>query len=187
MVSEARVELWPVDKLVFYARNPRKNDAAVDRMVASIREFGFKIPVLARSDGEVVDGHLRLKAARKLGITEVPVILCDEWTPQQVKAFRLMVNRSVTWADWDEDLLSLELQELNAADFDLSLTGFDPGEIDGLLRFPTRSEPTPRHRFPTIPSPERATCGSAESIGCCVAMQPGRKMSPGCLASASRS
>jgi ParB-like chromosome segregation protein Spo0J len=92
MVSEARVELWPIDKLVFYARNPRKNDAAVDRMVASIREFGFKIPVLARSDGEVVDGHLRLKAARKLGLTEVPVILRDEGTPQQVKAFRLMVT-----------------------------------------------------------------------------------------------
>ena len=79
-------------------------------MCSSIREFGFKIPVLARSDGEVVDGHLRLKAARKLGITEVPVILCDEWTPAQVKAFRLMVNRSVTWADWDEELLALELR-----------------------------------------------------------------------------
>jgi hypothetical protein len=105
-------------------------------MCASIREFGFKIPVLARSDGEVVDCHLRLKAARKLGTTEVPVILYDEWTPQQVKVFRLIVNRSVTWADWDEDLLSLELQELNAADFDLSLTGFDPREIDGLLAIP---------------------------------------------------
>ena len=57
--------IWPIDKLVFYARNPRKNDAAVDRMCSSIREFGFKIPVLARSDGEVVDGHPRLKAARK--------------------------------------------------------------------------------------------------------------------------
>jgi DNA modification methylase len=128
-----RIELWPIDKLIFYARNPRKNDSAVDRMCGSIREFGFKIPVLARSDGEVVDGHLRLKAARKLGITEVPVILCDEWTPAQVKAFRLMVNRSVTWADWDEELLALELQDIQAADFDLSLTGFDPGEIDGLL------------------------------------------------------
>jgi ParB-like chromosome segregation protein Spo0J len=136
MVSEVRVELWPIDRFVFYARNPRKNDAAVDRMCSSIREFGFKIPVLARSDGEVVDGHLRLKAARKLGITEVPVILCDEWAPQQVKAFRLMVNRSVTWADWDEELLALELQELNAADFDLNLTGFAPGEIDGLLALP---------------------------------------------------
>src|SRR6266436_3762395 len=130
------IQIWPMDRLVFYARNPRKNDSAVDRMCSSIREFGFKIPVLARSDGEVVDGHLRLKAARKLGITEIPVILCDEWSPAQVKAFRLMANRSVTWADWDEDLLTLELQELKEADFDLDLTGFDPGEIDSLLALP---------------------------------------------------
>src|SRR6266850_6026492 len=127
------IQIWPIDKLVFYARNPRKNDAAVDRMCASIHEFGFKIPVLARSDGEVVDGHLRLKAAKKLGITEVPVILCDEWTPAQVKAFRLLVNRSVTWADWDEELLALELQDIQELDFDLSLTGFDPHDIDTLL------------------------------------------------------
>jgi DNA modification methylase len=130
------IQFWPIDRLVLYARNPRKNDAVVDRMCSSIREFGFKIPVLARSDGEVVDGHLRIKAARKLRITEVPVILCDEWTPAQVKAFRLMVNRSVTWASWDDELLALELQELNGADFDLSLTGFDPGEIDALLVAP---------------------------------------------------
>jgi DNA modification methylase len=128
-----QIENWPIERLVDYVRNPRKNDKAVDRMCSSIREFGFKIPVLARSDGEVVDGHLRLKAARKLVITEVPVILCDEWTPAQVKAFRLMVNRSVTWADWDEELLALELQEIQESDFDLSLTGFDPGEIDKLL------------------------------------------------------
>src|ERR1022692_1127084 len=136
------IELWSIDRFVFYARNPRKNDAAVDRMCASIREFGFKIPVLARSSGEVCDGHLRLKSARKLGswpagdTTGIPVILCDEWTPAQVKAFRLMVNRSVTWADWDDELLALELQELNAEDFDLSLTGFDPKEIDDLLLAP---------------------------------------------------
>jgi hypothetical protein len=146
-----QIEIWPIDRLVFYARNPRKNDAAVDRMCSSIREFGFKIPVLARSDGEVVDGHLRLKAARKLGswlggdTSAIPVILCDEWTPQQVKAFRLMVNRSVAWAEWDEELLSLELQELNAEDFDLSLTGFNPGEIDALLAIPDeeRANATP--------------------------------------------
>src|SRR5712675_17407 len=131
--SERHIEIWSIERLVEYARNPRKNDKAVDRMCSSIREFGFKIPCLVRSNGEVVDGHLRLKAARKLGITEIPVILCDEWTPAQVKAFRLMVNRSVTWADWDEELLALELQEIRESDFDLSLTGFDPGEIDGLL------------------------------------------------------
>jgi DNA modification methylase len=136
------IELWPIDRFVFYARNPRKNDAAVDRMCSSIREFGLKIPVLARNDGTVVDGHLRIKAARKLGswpggdTTGIPVILCDEWTDAQVKAFRLMVNRSVTWADWDDELLALELQELNELDFDLSLTGFDPKQIDDLLLAP---------------------------------------------------
>src|SRR6202522_3847443 len=128
-----RIEQWPIERLVEYPRNPRKNDSAVDRMCGSIREFGFKIPCLVRSDGEVVNGHLRLKAARKLGITEIPVILCDEWTPAQVKAFRLMVNRSVTWAEWDEELLALELQEIQEMDLDLSLTGFDPGDIDKLL------------------------------------------------------
>lgn len=146
MLSRARaaqslqIQLWPIDRLVPYGRNPRRNDAAVDRMCASIREFGFKIPCLVRSDGEVVDGDLRLKAARKLGLTEVPVILCDEWTPAQVKAFRLLVNRSAAWADWDEELLALELQELNESDFDLSLTGFEPPEIDDLLLLPDDDE-----------------------------------------------
>jgi ParB-like chromosome segregation protein Spo0J len=131
--STQHIEPWPNERLVEYSRNPRKNDAAVDRMCASIREFGFKIPCLVRSDGEVVDGHLRLKAARKLGITEIPVILCDEWTPTQVKAFRLMVNRSVSWAEWDEELLALELQDIQASDFDLSLTGFEDEELARLL------------------------------------------------------
>src|SRR5206468_3567646 len=110
-----------------------KNDHAVDRMVSSIREFGFKVPVLARSNGDVIDGHLRIKAAERLGIAEVPVILCDDWTDAQVKAFRLLVNRSVNWADWDTELLSLELLDLKELDFDLGLTGFDVREIDELL------------------------------------------------------
>src|SRR5260370_27818312 len=115
------IQVWPIDKLVFYARNPRKNDAAVDRMCSSIREYGLKIPVLARSDGTVVDGHLRIKAARKLGswpggdTTGIPVILCDAWTDAQVKAFPLILNRAVTVADSDAELLALELQELNTS------------------------------------------------------------------------
>ena len=133
MDTRIEIETRPISWFQFYARNPRKNDAAVDRMVASIQEFGFKIPVLARSSGEVVDGHLRLKAAKKLGLAELPVILCDEWSDAQVKAFRLMVNRSVTWADWDEDLLKLELLDLKDLNFDLSLTGFELKELDDYL------------------------------------------------------
>src|SRR5216684_8031638 len=125
-----QLETWPLSRFVPYARNPRKNDHVVDKMVASIKEFGFKVPVLARSSGEVVDGHLRLKAAEKLGIAEVPVILCDDWSDTQVKAFRLLVNRSVNWATWDEQLVALEIEELKTLDYDLNLTGFDPPEID---------------------------------------------------------
>jgi ParB-like chromosome segregation protein Spo0J len=173
MVSkvDTQVEQWPIEKLILYVRNPRKNDAAVDRMCASIREFGFKIPVLARSDGEVVDGHLRLKAARKLAVSEIPVILCDEWSEAQVKAFRLMVNRSVTWAAWDEELLALELQELNAADFDLDLTGFNPGEIDDLLALPDEEKANEAPPVPENPvsrtgdlwlcGKHRVQCGNA--------------------------
>jgi DNA modification methylase len=126
-------EQWPVERFVPYARNPRKNDGAVDRMIASIQEFGFKIPILVRSDGQVVDGHLRLKAAERLGLRELPVILCDEWTPAQVKAFRLLANRSVAWADWDDELLAVEFSELKEMNFDLALTGFAPAEIQTSL------------------------------------------------------
>jgi ParB-like chromosome segregation protein Spo0J len=81
---------------------------------AAFASSAARFPVLTRSDGEVVNGHLRLKAAKKLGTTEVAVILCDEWTVAQVKAFRLMVNPSVSWAGWDEELLTLELDEHSA-------------------------------------------------------------------------
>src|SRR5271154_6686713 len=146
----AEVEIWPIDRLIPYAKNPRKNNSAVEQMCASIREFGFKIPCLVRSNGEVVDGHLRLKAAKKLGIAEVPVILCDEWTPAQVRAFRLMVNRSVTWADWDDEALALELQEIQGLDFDLDLTGFDVAEIDQLLALPDGDEETLAPPLPEV-------------------------------------
>lgn len=179
------IEIWPIDRLIPYARNPRKNDKAVDRMCASIREFGFKVPCLVRSSGEVVDGHLRLKAARKLGMAEVPVILCDEWTPAQVKAFRLMVNRSVTWADWDEELLALELQEIQALDFDLELTGFDVPEIDHLLDLPGDEQDalTPPLPAVAIPRPgdlwllgeHRLLCGDATSPEAVKRLLLGRK------------
>ena len=137
-------ETWPIDKLIEYARNPRKNDHAVDRVAAAIREFGFRVPVVAKSDGTVVDGHLRLKAAKKLGLTEVPVVLADDMTDLQIKAFRLSVNKMAELAEWDDELLALELGELHAADFDMALLGFDAGELSsamGLDSLPDQSEP----------------------------------------------
>src|SRR2546430_17347419 len=111
-----QLEMRPLSRFVHYIRNPRKNDHVVDRMMSSIREFGFKVPVLARSNGDVIDGHLRLKAAERLGIAEVPIILCDDWTDAQVKAFRLLVNRSVNWAVGDSELLPLDVLDLTELD-----------------------------------------------------------------------
>ncbi len=127
------VEQWPIERFRDYERNPRKNDDAVDRMCEAIREFGFRIPIVAKSDGLVVDGHLRLKAARKLGLTTLPAALADELTDAQIKAFRLLANKSASWAEWDGDLLRLELGELKALDFDLALTGFQLDEIGQLM------------------------------------------------------
>ena len=106
VTSPLKVEQSPIDRPIEYARNSRKNDAKVDQMAAAIREFGFRIPIVAKSDGSVVDGHLRLKAVRKLGLTEVPVALADELTDAQIKAFRLI------GAEWDNELLALELGDL---------------------------------------------------------------------------
>jgi len=165
-VPTPQIQAWPIERLVDYPRNPRKNDSAVDRMCGSIREFGFKIPCLVRSDGEVVDGHLRLKAARKLGIIEIPVILCDEWTPAQVKAFRLMVNRSVSWAEWDEELLSQELLALKDLDFDLNLTGFEDEELARLLAAQDAAEGlTDEDSIPELPETPVCQTGDLWILG----------------------
>lgn len=131
-MTKLNFETWPIERLTEYARNPRKNDHAVDKIAAAIKEFGFRVPVVAKSDGLVVDGHLRLKAAKKLGMAEVPVILADDMTEAQIKAFRISVNRMAEFAEWDNDLLALEFAELTDMGFDLDLTGFTAEEIQAL-------------------------------------------------------
>ena len=118
-----KIEQWEIDRLIPYARNPRKNDHAVDKIASAIREFGFKVPIVAKSNGDVVDGHLRLKAAQKLGMDTVPVVIADDLSDAQIKALRLSVNKMAELAEWDDELLHLELDELRELDFDLELTG----------------------------------------------------------------
>jgi len=128
-----QLESWPTDSLIEYARNARNNDHAVDRVAAAIREFGFRVPILAKSDKTIVDGHLRLKAAKKLGLGKVPVLLCDDMTDVQVRAFRLSVNKVSEFADWDSEMLRVELDELGKDGFDIELTGFSLDEVATLL------------------------------------------------------
>jgi DNA modification methylase len=132
MLAELQHETWPIERLIEYDRNPRKNEVndAVNRVASAIHEYGFRVPVIAKSDGTIVDGHLRLKAARKLGLLEVPIVLADDMTDAQVKAFRISVNKMAELAEWDEELLALEFADLEAMDFDLELTGFSLDEIE---------------------------------------------------------
>ena len=101
------------DELIPYANNPRKNDGAVDAVANSIREFGFKVPIIIDKDGVIVAGHTRLKAAEKLGIESVPCIMADDLTDEQIKAFRLADNKTNELAEWDEKKLAEELKAFN--------------------------------------------------------------------------
>ena len=118
-----------VDKIIPYARNPRKNDDVVDKIVASIKEFGFVVPILLNKENQVIDGHLRLKGAKILDIKKVPCIYADHLSENQQKAFRLLANKSVTWASWDEELLNLELSDLQDMDYDTNIIGFEDYEL----------------------------------------------------------
>ena len=160
-----KTETWPLERLIDYARNPRKNDHAVDRVAAAIREFGFRVPIVAKSDGLVVDGHLRLKAARKLGLAEVPVVLADDLTDAQVKAFRISVNRMAELAEWDSELLALELGELGELGFDLELTGFDGDEIDALTPEVLPEGKTDPDEAPEPPAKPRSVLGDVWLLG----------------------
>ena len=104
------IETWPAGKPVAYARNPRRiSDAAVATVAASIKEFGFRQPIVVDADGVVVAGHARLLAAQRLGLASVPVHVANNLTPAQIRAFRLMDNRSHEEATWDLELLPLEI------------------------------------------------------------------------------
>ena len=128
-----QLEEWPLDRFIEYANNPRRNDEAVNQTASAINEFGCRVPLVVKSDGTLIDGHLRLKAARKLGLKTVPVLLADDMTPAQIKGFRISVNQVSNLADWDFDLLKIELEGLQEIDFDLDLLGFDDDYISGLL------------------------------------------------------
>lgn len=111
-----------------YEKNPRKNDSAVDSVANSIKEFGFKVPVVIDKDNVIVCGHTRYKAAKKIGLKAVPCVVADDLTEEQIKAYRLADNKVSEKSEWDFDLLGEELN--NIFDIDMSDFGFDLEEED---------------------------------------------------------
>ena len=119
-----------LNELKEYENNPRNNDEAAEAVAESIKQFGFKVPIIIDSNNVIVAGHTRLKAAKQLGLKTAPCIIADDLTPEQIKAFRLADNKTAELAEWDFEALEKELEELTAFDVDMSLFGFDIEEID---------------------------------------------------------
>jgi DNA modification methylase len=133
-MTNLQVATWPVEKLIPFARNARTHCAEqVAQIAASIAEFGWTSPILAGSDGIIIAGHARLLAARKLGMTEVPVIVLDHLTEAQRRALVLADNKLALNAGWDEEMLRIELQDLEVSGFNLDLIGFSQEELETIL------------------------------------------------------
>jgi DNA modification methylase len=128
------IEMWPIGRVVPYEKNPRINAGAVDAVAKSILEFGWRQPIVVDRDGIIVVGHTRWLAAKQLGLTEVPVHVAADLTPEQAKAYRIADNQTATIAEWDMDLLPLELADLKALEFDVDLLGFGQDELAKLMR-----------------------------------------------------
>ena len=121
-----------VEDLIPYINNPRNNENAVDKVASSISEFGFKNPIFVDKNNVVVNGHTRLLASKKLGLKEVPVIVIDDLTDTQIKAFRIADNKTSEYASWNKELLRVELDMLEEMDFDLELVNIDYSDFDGM-------------------------------------------------------
>jgi ParB-like chromosome segregation protein Spo0J len=134
LVLSAKVERWPLDRLIPHARNARTHfEEQVAQTAGSMSEFGFVNPVLAGDDGVIVAGHGRVLAARKLGLSEVPVIVLSHLTPTQRRALMIADNQIATNAGWNDEMLAAELSALKDDAFDLDLLGLDDAELDRLL------------------------------------------------------
>ena len=138
-----KVEMWPPEELIPYERNPRRNDKAVAVVAESIRQFGFRVPIIVDADGVIICGHTRRLAALKLGLTEVPVVVASDLTDEQVRAYRLADNRVAELAEWDEALLKEELAKITGVD--LSGLGFDKDMLQGVQM---KSLGIKRHKCP---------------------------------------
>jgi ParB-like chromosome segregation protein Spo0J len=143
-----QVERWPIDRLIPYARNARTHSPEqVAQIAASIREFGFTVPVLVDEGGTLIAGNGRVLGAHQLGITDVPTMVARGWTPAQIQAYRLTDNQLALNAGWDRELLGLELGELKLGGFDLALTGFGEVELGDPLADRTQGLTDPDRRM----------------------------------------
>lgn len=161
-----KIEMRSINKITPYARNARQiPPEAVDKVASSIREFSFRQPIVVDGQGVIICGHTRLLAARKLGMREVPVHVADNLTPTQVRAYRLLDNRSHEETTWDSDLLAFELVDLKELGLDLELTGFNSDEIEELLQRGENSGLTDEDAVPDVSEDAVSQVGDVWLLG----------------------
>ena len=161
-----KVEEIETSRIIPYANNPRHNDQAVSAVAASIKEFGFRQPIVTDETMTILVGHTRLKAAQNLGLSVVPVHVAEGLTEAQKKAYRIADNRLNELAEWDNELLSLELEALIKADFDIGLLGFSDDELDELLDDSTGTEGnTDPDEVPEVPENPVTKLGDVWVLG----------------------
>ena len=159
-----KIETVEIERVIPYARNPRKNAEAVTKVAASIREFGFRQPIVVDSEMTVVVGHTRLLAAKQLGVGQVPIHIAEGLTPTQIRAYRLADNRVNQEAEWDIDLLTLELNELDEDAYDLGITGFDDDELAKMLAEEVEGL-TDEDDVPEVPDEPTSVLGDVYELG----------------------
>jgi ParB-like chromosome segregation protein Spo0J len=162
-----RIEFWPIERLIPYARNPRTHsDTQVAQIAASIAEFGFNNPILVDTKRGIIAGHGRLLAARKLQLEQVPVIVLDHLTEAQKRAYILADNQLALNAGWDDDLLRAELAALQKDDFNVRLIGFEDEELARLLAAQEAAEGlTDEDAVPELPETPISTIGDLWLLG----------------------
>ena len=184
-----KIEMIDLEQLVPYENNPRINDGAVDAVAKSIQQFGWRAPIVCDEKMVIVCGHTRHKAAAKLGLQKVPVHVVTDLTPTQIKAYRIADNQTATLAEWDFDLLPIELKDLQQADYDLSLLGFDEDELAHLLDDDLAEGLTDEDAVPDTPEVpvtvegdvwllgrHRLMCGDSTSIDAVEKLMAGQKV-----------
>jgi DNA modification methylase len=160
------VERWPIGRLTPYANNARLHSAAdLDKLAASIRKWGWTMPVLADEDGMLLAGHARVAAAAKLGLTSIPVVVARCWSEDEKRAYRLADNQLGACASWDPEQLSKELRDLKFAEFDLGLIGFEPDQLEQFLGDLGSNGRTDPDSVPEIPDQPVTRAGDVWLLG----------------------
>ena len=160
-----KIEIADITTIKPYENNPRKlKDSAIEKVAMSLKEYGFRQPIVVDKDRIIVVGHTRYRASKKLGFKEVPITVADNLTPEQINAYRIADNRTAEESEWDNELLKMEIKDLEAKDFKLDLLGFNEDQLNDML-FEEKQGLTDEDEVPETPEEPITKLGDIWKLG----------------------